>query len=492
MKRLNPIGSLLGLILTLLLFIGLGISLWFDRGLAFSPGPVTAKSRTGMLLKGYASHADFEKQCNNCHDPLTTNLATKCVDCHADVYQQIQTDRGVHSQIVGVNECASCHPEHQGRSFDPTLASFQLFDHSATSYSLNWHQENYDITPMQCSECHKNVSFSIVDNKTCLDCHSRHEKTFAESHVRDFGSDCLGCHDGLDQMQNFDHSQTGFQLNGKHGQIKCVDCHIESLLIDSPKDCIDCHGEPTIHEGLFDQTCEACHTQESWSPANINGQPFAHLAIAGFSLVLHQADYSNQKITCNTCHPKDLQTFETQTCSDCHNQQDTAFMTDHQTQFSYVCVVCHDGVDRLSNFDHANFFPLEGTHSSAQCADCHAHKVFRGTPEACWQCHKEPDIHAGVFGVKCYYCHTADAWSPASLQQHIFPLNHGLEDQNMQLQCDACHGANYVDYSCYNCHDHQPDEIIQSHQGVGIVDQEIPDCVKCHLTGNLETSQQYP
>ena len=167
-------------------------------------------------------------------------------------------------------------------------------------------------------------------------------------------------------------------------------------------------------------------------------------------------------------------------------------MTDHQTQFSSECVVCHDGVDRLSNFDHANFFPLEGKHTSAQCADCHANKVFRGTPEECWQCHKEPDIHAGVFGVKCYYCHTADAWSPASLQQHIFPLKHGLEDQNMQLQCDACHGANYVDYSCYNCHDHQPDEIIQSHQGVGIVDQEIPDCVKCHLTGNLESSQQYP
>lgn len=492
MKRLNPIGSLLGLILTFLLFIGLGISLWFDRGLAFSPGPVTAKSITGKSLKGFTSHAEFEKQCKNCHDPLSTNLATKCLDCHADVNQQIQTSQGVHSQITSVNECASCHPEHRGRSFDPTLASFQIFDHSTTSFSLNWHQANYDTTPMQCSECHKNITISTVDNQTCLDCHSGHEKIFAESHTRDFGPDCLGCHDGLDRMQNFDHSQTGYPLDGKHGQLKCTDCHTNGAIEDTPKDCKDCHAEPTIHEGLFDQTCNACHTPQSWSPANINGQPFGHLETTGFSLVLHQVDYSDQTITCTTCHPKNLQTFEAQTCIDCHNQNDTVFMTDHQQQFSSECMTCHDGVDRLSNFDHATFFPLEGIHASTQCSDCHVDKVFRGTPAECWQCHKEPDIHAGVFGLKCYYCHTADAWSPASLQQHIFPLNHGLEDQSMQLQCDACHGANYVDYTCYSCHDHQPDEITQSHQAAGILEQDIADCIKCHPSGILVSGQQSP
>jgi predicted CXXCH cytochrome family protein len=492
MKRLNPVGSLLGLFLTILLFVGLGISLWYDRGLAFSPGQVTEKNKEGVTLQGFASHADFEKQCSYCHKPLKSNLATLCLDCHTDVNQQIQSNQGVHSQIANVNKCGFCHPEHRGRGFDPTMASFPLFDHSTTSFSLNWHQENYDATPMQCSECHIQSSYSIVENQTCLDCHSAHDKNFAQAHVQDYGSNCLGCHDGLDRMINFDHNQTGYPLEGKHGQIKCTACHTSDNIKDTPKDCKDCHTEPTMHHGIFEQKCDGCHTPQSWSPASLNNQSFAHLGSTGFSLVLHQIDYSKQIITCSTCHPKDLQIFDIQTCIDCHTQHDATFMVDHQKQFGSSCMVCHDGVDRLSNYDHANFFPLKGKHATIQCSDCHVNQIFRGTSSECWQCHKEPDIHKGVFGLKCYYCHNSDAWSPANLQQHDFPLNHGLADQSTQLQCDACHGGNYVDYTCYNCHDHQPDEIVQSHQAVGILEQDIQDCAKCHPSGKIVSGQTSP
>jgi predicted CXXCH cytochrome family protein len=478
--------------LTLLLFIGLGFSLWFNRGLAFSPGKVTAKSIDGVVIQGFSSHADFEKQCSNCHEPLKTNLATNCLNCHVEIDQQIKTGLGIHSQLKTVDKCVSCHPEHRGRSFDPTKASYQLFDHSTTGFSLNWHQVYYDATPMQCLECHKNNTYSIVNNQECLDCHSGHEKNFAKAHTDDFGSNCLGCHDSQDRMIKFDHSQTGYVLDGKHGEIKCTGCHTSENIKDTPKDCKDCHAEPTMHQKAFDQTCDTCHTPDGWLPANLNGQSFEHFTTTNFSLALHQTDYSNQAITCNTCHPKDLQTTDTQTCIDCHNQHDTAFMADHLQQFSAECMACHDGVDRLSNFDHLNFFPLEGIHASAQCEDCHANKAYRGTPADCWQCHKEPDIHAGVFGLKCQYCHNAEAWSPANLIEHDFPLNHGLEDQSTQLQCDACHGATYIDYTCYNCHDHQADEITQNHQAVGITAQDLPVCAKCHPAGTIDTSQQVP
>jgi hypothetical protein len=167
-------------------------------------------------------------------------------------------------------------------------------------------------------------------------------------------------------------------------------------------------------------------------------------------------------------------------------------MADHQQQFGSECMGCHDGVDRLNNFDHANFFPLDGKHATTDCITCHADNVYRGTPSECDQCHKEPDIHVGVFGFKCFYCHTADAWSPASLRQHNFPLNHGVEDQNLQLQCDACHGSNYNEYMCYNCHDHQPDAIAQSHASLKIADQDLSACVKCHPAGTIETNQPSP
>jgi hypothetical protein len=492
MKRLNPIGSLLGFLLTFMLFIGLGFSLWFNRGLAFSPGKVTAKSVDGVTLQGFTSHADFEKQCSNCHDPLNSNLATKCLNCHVEVDQQINNGQGIHSQLTPGKECASCHPEHRGRGFDPTKASFQRFDHSKAGFSLNWHQVNYDATPMQCSECHKNSSYSIVDNQPCLDCHSGHEKIFPQAHVGNFGSNCLGCHDGQDRMINFNHSQTGYTLDGKHGGIKCTGCHTSENLKDTPKVCVDCHTEPTMHQAVFQPTCDNCHTPQGWLPAKFNGQSFEHFGTTGFSLALHQADYSKQAITCASCHPKDLQTTDIQTCIDCHNLHNPAFMSDHQQQFGAECIGCHDGVDRLSNFDHANFFPLDGKHALANCEDCHANKLFRGTAAECWQCHKEPDIHAGMFGLKCNYCHGSDAWSPANLQQHNFPLNHGLTDQSAQLQCDACHGTNYIDYTCYNCHDHQPNEIAQSHQAVGISAQDLPACAKCHPAGIVDKNQPAP
>ena len=492
MKRLNPVGSLLGLLLTLILFVGLGISLIVGRGLAFNPGKVTAKTRDGVTIKGFASHADFEKQCGNCHEPLKTNLATQCLECHTDVAQQITAKQGIHSQFENVDACATCHPEHKGRGYDPIKASFQLFDHSKTGFSLNWHQINYDASTMQCSECHKSSTYATVNNEPCLDCHSNHEKTFATNHVRDFGTICLGCHDGADRMINFDHGTTGYTLEGKHAGVKCSDCHNNETIKDTPKDCKDCHSEPIVHQGEFDQNCNACHTPTGWSPATLDNQPFAHLTTTGFSLSLHQADYADQAITCSTCHPSDLKTLEIQTCVECHTPHDEKFMADHQQQFGLECMSCHDGVDRLSNFDHANFFPLDGKHATTDCVTCHVNNVYRGTPSECYQCHEEPEIHAGVFGLKCFYCHTADAWSPASLRQHNFPLNHGVEDQNLQLQCEACHGSNYIEYTCYNCHDHQPDVIVQSHASLNISDQDLPACAKCHPAGRLESNQPSP
>jgi hypothetical protein len=491
MKRINPVGSVFGIGLTILLFAGLGFSLWIGRGLAFSPGAVTDKSN-GNQINGFSSHAAFEKQCRNCHEPLTSTLAQKCLSCHADVSQQAQSRLGVHSKIANLDQCASCHPDHKGRNFDPTLASLQLFDHSKTTFSLDWHQENYDATPMECKACHRNDNYSIIDNQTCLDCHASHEAGFGQTHVEDFGANCLGCHDGKDRMRDFDHQTTGYALVGQHLQARCTACHKTSDLKNTPQNCSDCHAEPAMHKGLFQQSCETCHTPAAWKPASLDGQAFEHLATTGFSLALHQADYSNQVITCTSCHPQDLKILALQTCIDCHSQHDPVFMTDHQAQYGSKCMVCHDGVDRLHNFEHANFFALDGRHASLQCTDCHANQVYRGTPSACSDCHKEPEIHAGVFGLQCADCHTTEAWSPATLRQHTFPLNHGLKDQGVQLACDTCHGSNYIEYTCYNCHEHQVNEITKTHLEAGIADQDIPACAKCHPDGTVTKGEKKP
>jgi len=221
----------------------------------------------------------------------------------------------------------------------------------------------------------------------------------------------------------------------------------------------------------------------------LDGSPFEHLANTGFSLALHKVDYSNQSLGCKACHTQDLHTYERTSCIDCHTQHDTAFMSAHQQQYGSECLACHDGVDRLSNFEHANFFPLEGKHTTLACTSCHTNLVFRGTPDRCVDCHPEPDIHAGVFGLECADCHTAEAWSPATLLQHKFPLNHGVEAQGQQLKCDACHSSNYIEYTCYNCHEHQQDEITRKHQEEGISAQELPECAKCHPDGKVQEGE---
>src|SRR5512139_1292052 len=101
MRQNTTPGSILGWLLTCLIFVGLGVTLWLNRGLAFSPGRISEKAKEGIILKGYHSHADFEKQCSNCHDPLTTNLANKCLECHTEIERQIATAEGIHSQLTG-------------------------------------------------------------------------------------------------------------------------------------------------------------------------------------------------------------------------------------------------------------------------------------------------------------------------------------------------------------------------------------------------------
>jgi hypothetical protein len=56
-----------------------------------------------------------------------------------------------------------------------------------------------------------------------------------------------------------------------------------------------------------------------------------------------------------------LDSFDNQTCIDCHGENDQVFMTEHVTQFGTGCMNCHDGVDRLSNFRSCEFFHWMGS-----------------------------------------------------------------------------------------------------------------------------------
>lgn len=471
-------------ILTLLLLVFMGIWGWQQRGLLFSPGRLSAKSQPGVTLQGFSAHAEFEKECSRCHQSLETKQAFLCTDCHTNITEQIDSQDDVHGKLDNVLQCEKCHPDHRGADFDPAQAALEFFDHDITNFRLIRHQFNFDATPLVCSRCHLSPEFE-AKNQACEDCHATYQTDFMPQHTLDFGEDCLACHDGEDSMVRFDHTQTDFLLAGLHSEAQCAGCHVGGQFQDMPMTCEQCHTEPKMHVGLFPQPCDTCHAETGWSPALLNDQPFEHITQAGFSLARHTQDYAGQALICTACHQNGLENFDLQACVTCHSNQDVDFVNQHQTVFGADCLSCHDGLDRYSDFNHENLFPLSGKHATTTCDRCHVDRVFQDTPAACAKCHAEPFIHANWFGLKCQNCHTDQAWVPAAMVRHPFPLEHGQGDP---ADCTTCHTGEYTSYTCYGCHDHEKNAIELNHIQIGVAAEDLQNCTQCHPAGEVETT----
>lgn len=262
---------------------------------------------------------------------------------------------------------------------------------------------------------------------------------------------------------------------------RCQSCHIE--IARQREEATGLHGRlPVVDK------CQTCHIEHQGHDAVITTFAFANLdheALADFSLVLHQQDYDGQEMNCESCHAQNIYTEETLDCTTCHSGADHDFMAEHIELYGLDCVSCHDGRDRFSDFDHNQVYALEGLHVETECLDCHPEQVFAGTPQDCLSCHEDPEVHVGLFGLECDRCHTAQAWVPAELTRHLFPLDHGGEGE---IVCETCHENSYVELTCYGCHDHLLGEMIEIHaaedidEGVDVVEEK---CIDCHPTGKL-------
>ncbi len=508
MRRQHPLATPVGIIFTLLLLVGLSLHAWNFGGIAFSPGRVSAISQPGVELSGYTSHANFEGDCQQCHKPLAVPQDSLCMNCHEDVAQQINNQNGTHSYISSAEICADCHSDHRGLEYDLTAAAFEKFDHTSTDFSLAKHEYGYESSSISCYTCHDSqADFSVLDD-SCKSCHTQGDKDFELHHIEQYGENCLICHDGVDRMVAFNHESTDFPLDGAHAGVSCAKCHqIGNSLIpqksaqntagvflirdshtgseesdpftNTPSECISCHHEPPLHESIFSFDCSECHKTEAWSPASLNGLDFNHSIQTDFTLDHHRQDFSGARINCNGCHGEQFNDFQVNTCIDCHAQDSGKpdFIPIHIEKYGTACLDCHDGIDRMDNFNHDGIFLLEGNHSEIDCQECHSNFVYRGTPRACYECHAEPEIHAGFFGQKCQYCHNQSEWSPAFLSVHTFPLEHGSKEPSL---CQSCHIDRYTEYTCYGCHEHQRETVFTSHLQAGIPEVEIPACVTCH------------
>jgi hypothetical protein len=269
---------------------------------------------------------------------------------------------------------------------------------------------------------------------------------------------------------------------------QCTHCHRPWHGAD-PSRCVSCHAnvrdQITSRHGLHGllqepDVCTQCHTEHQGREADISAAAlpsFPHQRV-GFSLARHRRHAAGRSFICADCHAGSDYAFAETLCEDCHAELDVSFMSQHVADFSWDCLVCHDGSGAMAEFDHNTVFLLEGAHASVDCVDCHTNSTYKGMTSDCVACHEEPDVHLDQFGTDCAACHTAQAWAPARLLQHAFPLDHG---SRAEVECQVCHPANYVAYTCYDCHEHDAGEVERKHSEEGISD--FAECVECHPTG---------
>ncbi|RZA15518.1 MAG: hypothetical protein EOP10_26230, partial [Proteobacteria bacterium] len=215
---------------------------------------------------------------------------------------------------------------------------------------LKCHEVGGGVPNNKCMDCHKDISshvdakkhfHGLMNGKACIDCHKEHKGRNAIINAFD--------------QKTFDHSRTGFILDGAHVRAECTSCHTEkrSEKITRKNDtqffgkqgstCLSCHAKDDIH--FFEtpkfkgKDCGTCHVTEAWK----NVEKFDHTRETGYALVGIHAEQS-----CKKCHVSEGKNnikyswprLETQKCLTCHKDQ-------HKTNFSPrfqggQCLSCHN------------------------------------------------------------------------------------------------------------------------------------------------------
>ncbi len=298
------------------------------------------------------------------------------------------------------------------------------------------HAQSVRERSFKCVDCHREIAAELQGHhglhstypnagrpgEACVKCHSDHNgENFALLHWQP-------------THQGFDHSKTGYVLDGKHATVDCRQCHqakniqasSRGFLQQQQKDlsrtffglstqCLTCHEDH--HKGRFGTTCTSCHNTSDWKNAKVEEKGFDH------SKTNYPLTGRHNDVACQKCHTAGADGrprytgLQFCTCAACHADP-------HKGEFKQDCSSCHttstwkkSGFE--SQFDHSKTaFPLLGKHKDVNCIACHKTADFKAPIEykLCSNCHK--DEHNGQFlkrpdGGKCESCHTVQGWKPS-------------------------------------------------------------------------------
>ena len=405
-------------------------------------------------------------ECNDCHvGGQYAGTSSDCVSCHREDYNQ--TTGPNHQQAGFPTDCETCHGDSAGTWVGATT------EHRR--FPLKGRHQSAD-----CGQCHSGGQYAGLPSN-CASCHlGEYQQTNHQQ--QGFSTDCENCHgDSATTWQgaSVDHRQ--FPLKGKHKTADCSQCHSSGQYAGLASDCVSCHRDDyqrTNHQQQgFSTDCRSCHgdSANSWQGASFDHSRFP---LRG----------SHQSADCSQCHTNGQYAGLPSDCVDCHLENYNR--TNHrQVGFSTDCESCH-GTSATSwqgaNFDHNQFFRLQGAHTSLNCDACH--NQGSNPPRDCFGCHandynrtRDPDHVAAGFPSNCESCHLPNhvSWTQAVFN-HDFPINSGKH----RLDCAECHQtSNFRQFSCIHCHDHEKSRMDEKHKEEAGYTYNSQACYSCHTNG---------
>ncbi|MFC2170625.1 hypothetical protein ACFLQJ_01450 [Calditrichota bacterium] len=432
---------------------------------------------TGFPLDG--AHTNLN--CITCHINGYVSTPSQCYDCHRENFDNASDP--VHTDGSFDHECRTCH----------TTAAW-----SPSSFNHN-NDTEFELTgshiTVNCAECHIDGVYDGTPEE-CFDCHEEdYNNTDDPDHqAENYPHECGVCHSTIAwEPAAIDHDQTDFPLTGRHREVECSECHVQSYS-GTPTDCWSCHqaayestDDPDHAGSGFPHDCEICHTTAGWTPAE-----FDH----------SQTDFpltgAHIELDCNDCHSQGY-TGTPVECYACHQDDyEGADDPDHsEGQFDHNCTVCHTtDAWEPATFDHDQTdFPLTGSHRDVDCAECHINGQFADTPTECFFCHEDdyndtddPDHQAAGFPTDCEQCHNTTDWEDADFN-HLqwFPIYTGRH-RNEWESCSDCHTNpnDFTVFSCIDCHEHNRQDTDRQHDEEEDYVYESEACYECHPDGTAD------
>lgn len=267
-------------------------------------------SMTNYPLIGKHNQVD----CQKCHGNSTaTRPAYKqCIDCHSDFHK---------GQLVKEGKTIDCAECHNVYGFEQTL--FGIERHQKLKFSLIGSH-----VAVPCSECH----FTGIEWKfkfSSLQCSICHENPHGNSISKEFMGElqCENCHNSNEwKSVKFNHSQTKFELLGKHSETKCGECHTKTDNLGKKEysfsglstQCETCHTDK--HNAQFKQgnftDCSRCHNFSTFKKASKFNHDNTRFKLDGKHINVDCAkchkpvtenkitfvQYKIKEITCESCH----------------------------------------------------------------------------------------------------------------------------------------------------------------------------------------------